>query len=178
MWPLSCLSLHVSLTALNDFLLHDLKLIGPIFGKRTKPRHPAGRISKQNWAGNYFFLVKMLFVQQNCQILTIFAKVNFGFSTLTHNKISSHIVWQLFDMLWAAGGSGCMCVAFEFWFLNNLSLVVSLEYQKTDFSGQKQKKYFFLWSTFSPENLWQMQFSPTLLWSWCPCNKFCIFVLN
>ena len=85
--------------------------------------------------------------------MPFFGKVNFGLSTLTPQKKEISILFDNFEvMLWGAGGFECIRVAFESGFFHNMCLVVSLELQKTYLSGQKQKTYFQVQSTFSLEN--------------------------
>ena len=94
-----------------------------------------------------------------------------GFFNYDHSKKELPILFEIFfDMLLAAWGFGCVWLAFDFGFFKNFCLVFSLEYQKTCLSGQKQKNYFFLPSTFSLENWWEMQFSTTPLRSFSVLN--------
>ena len=62
-------------------------------------------------------------VLKNCKIFPFFNKVNLGYSTLTPKKKLPILFDNFFDVLWAAGGFGCMWVAFEFGFFNYLCFV-------------------------------------------------------
>ena len=117
-------------------------------------------------------------LQKNTKFCHFFAKMNFGLLTLTPKKWLLILFDNFEDMLRGAGGFGCMRVAFEFRFFNNLCFVLSLESQITNFSGEMQNTDLLVQSTFSFKNGWEMQLLTTPLWSGHPCNKCDIFVTN
>ena len=64
------------------------------------------------------------------------------------------LVFKIFvNMFWRAGCLGCTWVLLEFGSWSNFCLILSLEWQKTNQGGQKQKLIYFVMCILFPDNI-------------------------
>ena len=132
----------MSLTALKFFLLNDLKSYWPYLWYEDKAKKSSVKDFQK-------VLEHITYYKKIPSFAIFFAKMNFGLLTLTPKKWLLILFDNFEDMLRGAGGFGCMRVAFEFRFFNNLCFVLSLESQITNFSGEMQNTDLLVQSTFS-----------------------------